>query len=414
MDLEALFSELELLNKKKSISAATQKKAAETIEKILAFEKGASQVLLRLKANWNLRAQFLKVLIKKIEQNINNDQIKIQPFIELLEHLSINGKVNFEPRWMALSVYLNADFSRAGVLFKEYLSKFPGKTRIETYEKYLVPYIQPDFGLPFLLLILNNEQLSKLRWILPLTEKVAEKAVIKDNISDLTICQLEIYLEKLNDKSFKPDFILQSLILLALQQVGKSEKIREQLRGIPNILCRNTSFQELSKQIELAIDNVQTQDIAHIEKERTTEYIPQKTTGELMEKYLVEIKDMINNLEKCRIIMLQDNDNLKKRQIILDKKILETEEEKQKIIKEYEEKVRDVKERTALNVKLAQDEAMHAVVIFKAKLWKDLQTSLFEAQDQNISTEGLPVNERIYLERLREILIVLTKHGIAN
>jgi vacuolar-type H+-ATPase subunit I/STV1 len=196
--------------------------------------------------------------------------------------------------------------------------------------------------------------------------------------------------------------------------VGKSEKIREHLKDIHVILSQKTSFQDLSKQIKLAINNIPTEHIAHMEKKKTTGHIPKETIGELMEKYLTEIKDRINDLEKCRIIILKENDNLKRKQAELEQKIFEIEEEKQKTIIECEEKIKKIKERSDLDVRIAQRQAKNAVATFKANLWDDLQTSFFEAQDQSISTDGLPLNERIYLQRLREILSILKKHEIAN
>lgn len=122
-----------------------------------------------------------------------------------------------------------------------------------------------------------------------------------------------------------------------------------------------------------------------------------------------EVKALHTKLRDGQIIsdeMVRNLAETRKRIFTLEKENIE----KDKSIQELYE----VKERREKDVRLALMEGESAVANFRQRLWGLLEPNLFEAMNESITPDDMPVNEQILLVKLRQILEVLKDEQVTS
>lgn len=410
----------------------------------------------------------LKEAEDKDDQKELNDKL-----FDLLEVIIKLDKIDSNARWMALSVYLNyAVLTQANRVFRETLSNIEKLNN--NYDKHIFKHLIPDGGMPFLLRLISSRQPLEIIWLKDLLKIVVSK-IKPGSISQLTKDEMILYIYKLVEGHRSLTIEAKPIINLAIKVNEENQAFEKELDALLTVLetasSKSSSAASEWQEEVIAIKhrhagtNQTTHHLPVLEKGQESiksngEISPDTTEKESQANYYVNksvknsngqgmenddlikrqrqvIKNLsvnINQLEhNCIIIerLEQENRKLKDKVVKLNKyngvlneqisnlnqrcaDIQRSLQAKEQHIQKREQYIKDLELRQAEELAIVKHDVSLEMATFRSKLWGQLRGSLDEALDESIVSEQLPVNERIYLNRLRKILQVLKSNNIAD
>lgn len=418
-----------------------------------------------------LSRSVLRTLVNTIEKIIRDSdrdgQIELNDkLFDLLEVIVKLDKIDSNARWMALSVYLNyADITQANRVFRETLSNV--EKLKNNYEKHIYKNLIPDGGLPFLLRLMLSRQPLEIAWLKDLLKIVVSK-IMPGSISQLTRDEIRIYIYKLVQGHRSLTIEAKPIINLAIKVNEEIQEFEKELDAVLKVLetasskyggitndwqeniiaikHRHAGMKPTNHLLPLLEKGhgVEEKNKVNLELEKKeTKDMPVSFSvqgienGDLIRKQRQVIKSLsvnirelerscsiIESLEQENIRLKEDVNRLKKQNVNLDEQITNLNERhyemlrslqaKEQLIERREQDIIEAELRHIEELAIVKHDVSLELATFRSKLWGQLRGSLDEALDDSIVSEQLPVNERIYLNRLRKILEVLRTNDIAD